>query len=46
MSIIIGAFEKVEIQAGESIIRQGESADYFYLLVEGTAECYRVSDSK
>ncbi len=36
--------ETVQVRAGDSIIKQGDEGDYYYLLVEGTAKVLRRGD--
>ncbi|KAA0149785.1 hypothetical protein FNF31_07162 [Cafeteria roenbergensis] len=37
-SVLIGAMERREFSAGETIIRQGDAGDYFYVQVSGTCQ--------
>lgn len=37
ISRVFSLFERVEVKAGETIIRQGDEGDYFYVLIEGKA---------
>ncbi len=37
-SVLIGAMERREFSAGETIVRQGDAGDYFYVQVSGTCQ--------
>jgi len=37
-SKMVDAIKDVKFKAGETIIKQGEQGDIFYILVEGTAK--------
>ncbi len=40
---LFGKFEEVKYAAGEPVIRQGETGDYFYVVQSGTAKVERAS---
>lgn len=42
---LFGRFEAVPVTAGQTVIRQGEAGDYYYLIREGEAQVTRTTQS-
>lgn len=40
LNVIIDAMERLEFKEGDFLIRQGEDGDTFYLLLEGSCDCF------
>jgi len=41
VTTVVGALQKVEAEAGETMIQQGDDGDFMFIIQEGTLDCYK-----